>query len=49
MDANEVYRMAFTSGTTGNPKNVLHSFNTTVPALRYLTPRHGGDARTRSS
>lgn len=37
MDANDVYRMAFTSGTTGNPKNVLHSFNTTVPALRYLT------------
>ncbi|MGI9414135.1 MAG: AMP-binding protein [Hyphomicrobiales bacterium] len=37
MDANAVYRMAFTSGTTGNPKNVLHSFNTTVPALRFLT------------
>lgn len=37
MGANEVFRMAFTSGTTGNPKNVLHSFNTTVPALRYLT------------
>jgi acyl-CoA synthetase (AMP-forming)/AMP-acid ligase II len=29
MDANEVMRMAFTSGTTGNPKGVLHSFNTT--------------------
>lgn len=37
MDANEIFRMAFTSGTTGNPKNVLHSFNTTVPGLRYLT------------
>ena len=37
MNANDIYRMAFTSGTTGNPKNVLHSFNTTVPALRYLT------------
>jgi non-ribosomal peptide synthetase component E (peptide arylation enzyme) len=37
MDANEVCRMAFTSGTTGNPKNVLHSFNTTLPALRFLT------------
>ncbi len=37
MDANEVYRMAFTSGTTGNPKNVLHSFNTTLPALRYIS------------
>lgn len=37
MDANAVYRMAFTSGTTGNPKNVLHSFNTTLPACRFLT------------
>lgn len=37
MGANEVYRMAFTSGTTGNPKNVLHSFNTTLPACRFLT------------
>lgn len=36
MDANDVFRMAFTSGTTGNPKCVLHSFNTTVPPLRYL-------------
>lgn len=36
MDANEVYRMAFTSGTTGNPKCVLHAFNTTVPACRLL-------------
>src|SRR5215467_14214715 len=30
MSANEVFRMAFTSGTTGNPKCVLHSFNTTL-------------------
>ncbi|HYB57418.1 MAG TPA: AMP-binding protein [Alphaproteobacteria bacterium] len=37
MDANEVYRMAFTSGTTGNPKCVLHSFNTTLPAVRFMT------------
>ena len=37
MDANEVFRMAFTSGTTGNPKNVLHSFNTTLPAVRFLS------------
>jgi acyl-CoA synthetase (AMP-forming)/AMP-acid ligase II len=37
MDANEVFRMAFTSGTTGNPKCVLHSFNTTLPACRALT------------
>ena len=32
MDANEVFRMAFTSGTTGDPKCVLHSFNTTIYA-----------------
>ncbi|MFI4987828.1 MAG: AMP-binding protein [Alphaproteobacteria bacterium] len=37
MDANAVYRMAFTSGTTGDPKNVLHSFNTTLSAVRFLT------------
>lgn len=37
MGANEVFRMAFTSGTTGNPKCVLHSFNTTLPACRALT------------
>jgi non-ribosomal peptide synthetase component E (peptide arylation enzyme) len=32
MSADEVFRMAFTSGTTGDPKCVLHSFNTTLPA-----------------
>jgi non-ribosomal peptide synthetase component E (peptide arylation enzyme) len=32
MNPNEVYRMAFTSGTTGDPKCVLHSFNTTFYA-----------------
>lgn len=37
MDPNEVFRMAFTSGTTGNPKCVLHSFNTTLPPCRFLT------------
>src|SRR5690606_10288542 len=37
MSADEVCRMAFTSGTTGDPKSVLHSFNTTLPAPRYLT------------
>jgi non-ribosomal peptide synthetase component E (peptide arylation enzyme) len=37
MSADEVCRMAFTSGTTGDPKSVLHSFNTTLPALRHLT------------
>jgi non-ribosomal peptide synthetase component E (peptide arylation enzyme) len=36
MDASEVMRMAFTSGTTGNPKGVTHSFNTTLPAGRIL-------------
>jgi non-ribosomal peptide synthetase component E (peptide arylation enzyme) len=34
MDPNEVYRMAFTSGTTGDPKCVLHSFNTTMCVIR---------------
>ena len=36
MDANEIYRMAFTSGTTGNPKCVLHSPNTTIAACKLL-------------
>jgi non-ribosomal peptide synthetase component E (peptide arylation enzyme) len=36
MSANEVMRMAFTSGTTGNPKGVMHSFNTTLSACRIL-------------
>jgi acyl-CoA synthetase (AMP-forming)/AMP-acid ligase II len=36
MSTDEVCRMAFTSGTTGNPKCVLHSFNTTLPAFRVL-------------
>ncbi|MCH9045954.1 MAG: AMP-binding protein [SAR324 cluster bacterium] len=30
LDANEITRMAFTSGTTGNPKGVIHSQNTTL-------------------
>jgi non-ribosomal peptide synthetase component E (peptide arylation enzyme) len=30
MSALEVMRMCFTSGTTGNPKGVLHCFNTTL-------------------
>ena len=36
IDANSIYRMAFTSGTTGNPKNVLHSANTTLSACHFL-------------
>jgi non-ribosomal peptide synthetase component E (peptide arylation enzyme) len=36
LDPNDVMRMAFTSGTTGNPKGVTHSFNTTLPACRIL-------------
>ena len=34
--ADDVMRTAFTSGTTGNPKGVMHSFNTTLPACRIL-------------
>jgi len=36
LGANDVMRMAFTSGTTGNPKGVTHSCNTTLPACRLL-------------
>ena len=36
MSADQIFRMAFTSGTTGNPKCVLHSFNTTLPAVRQI-------------
>jgi non-ribosomal peptide synthetase component E (peptide arylation enzyme) len=36
MDSNEVCRMCFTSGTTGNPKCALHSFNTTLYAVDLL-------------
>ncbi|MBM3489940.1 MAG: acyl--CoA ligase [Alphaproteobacteria bacterium] len=34
MHGDDVYRMAFTSGTTGNPKAVIHSHNTTLSACR---------------
>jgi acyl-CoA synthetase (AMP-forming)/AMP-acid ligase II len=36
MAPDAVMRMAFTSGTTGNPKGVTHSFDTTLPAARIL-------------
>jgi non-ribosomal peptide synthetase component E (peptide arylation enzyme) len=36
MSTDEVFRMAFTSGTTGNPKCALHSFNTTLAAAHQL-------------
>ena len=36
MDPDEIFRMAFTSGTTGDPKCVLHSFNTTLYASALL-------------
>jgi non-ribosomal peptide synthetase component E (peptide arylation enzyme) len=41
MSADEIFRMAFTSGTTGNPKCVLHSFNTTLPAVRQINADMG--------
>ena len=34
--ADQLARTAFTSGTTGNPKAVLHTHNTTNCALRFL-------------
>lgn len=36
VDPDEIFRMAFTSGTTGDPKCVLHSFNTSLYAAYLL-------------
>jgi non-ribosomal peptide synthetase component E (peptide arylation enzyme) len=41
MSADEIFRMAFTSGTTGDPKCVLHSFNSTLPAVRQINTDMG--------
>ncbi len=36
MSPDAVMRMAFTSGTTGDPKGVMHSFNTTLYAVEVI-------------
>lgn len=38
-DANEVMRIAFTSGTTGEPKAVMHTTNTTLFCLEHAAER----------
>jgi non-ribosomal peptide synthetase component E (peptide arylation enzyme) len=41
MSADEIFRMAFTSGTTGNPKCVLHSCNSTLPTVGQINADMG--------
>jgi acyl-CoA synthetase (AMP-forming)/AMP-acid ligase II len=41
MAPDAIMRMAFTSGTTGNPKGVTHSFETTLPAAEILNGAMG--------
>ena len=45
-DANDVMRIAFTSGTTGEPKAVMHTANTTLCMTRHESQERGidGDA-----
>lgn len=43
MAPDDVFRMAFTSGTTGNPKAVIHSHNTTLSAARIQSHDLGVD------
>ncbi|MFN0303257.1 MAG: AMP-binding protein [Burkholderiales bacterium] len=40
-DVDAIMRMAFTSGTTGNPKGVTHNHNTTLAAARILNGDQG--------
>lgn len=41
MDPDAVMRMAFTSGTTGDPKGVMHSFNTTLYTIEVINAEMG--------
>lgn len=41
MDPDAVMRMAFTSGTTGDPKGVMHSFNSTLYAIEVINSEMG--------
>jgi acyl-CoA synthetase (AMP-forming)/AMP-acid ligase II len=43
IDANEVMRIAFTSGTTGEPKAVMHTANTTLYMTRRENQERGID------